>query len=129
MKEKKHKKIEGTMITVMILLLIIGIKYAYFMISKSIDIGVVSAGTLSMKFTDGNETLELTNTPIYEEDIDTESDYITFSIENTGSINMYTNIYFKDIAMDSELKDYDFKWILEDITEEDVKIVNEIRSK
>ena len=59
MKDKKNNKIEITMITVMIIVLIVGVTYAYFMIRKSISFGDLVAGTLDMEFVEGNDVIKL----------------------------------------------------------------------
>ena len=115
MDNKKNNKIEITMITVMILILILGLTYAYFMISKSINFGEITAGTINMEFVEGTDVIKLDKAiPIYDEDIDTMAHQIKFSIENTGSLKMYTEIYIKGITISESLKTQDFRYRLEE---------------
>ena len=112
-KEKK-KKITISIVFGVILLALVGITYAYFFFVKNIGIGEVKSGKLSLSFTNGTDELILDKAvPIYEEEIDEKASYTTFSIHNTGTLDMYTEIYFKDMTIPDALKTVDFKWILE----------------
>ena len=110
---KKRKLLIGTFVVISLLLLIVGITYAYFAFQKTTEFGQIISGNLKMGYATGPELLIKKATPIYESDIDTEASYIIFSVENTGNIDMYVDISLEGITMSDALKTSDFKWSIE----------------
>ncbi len=98
----------------LVLLLIIGVSYAYFSNKGVSDERGVQAGTLRIVYTDNiSDTVEIDDiVPIYDTEIKEKASKFAFNIDNTGTSQAYVDIKLTDIVMDPELSNLEFKWAL-----------------
>jgi len=116
-----------------ILIAVIGTSFAYFLASGTINLGNITTSNIAMAFSSGENAIIANGIPLYDEEVETDAAYLIFSVKNTGTNTMYTNLYLENITMSSEIfKSEDFKWSLEEgsgITEyEFVTNVREVSS-
>jgi len=95
-----------------ILVLVIGITFAYFAATGSADSQRITSGELSIKFTTGNILRTTGLIPIQASEVETKATEINFSVENTGDLKAYFDVYLSDIVIAEELKDSYFKYRL-----------------
>ncbi len=112
----KNKRKVTTIVTTLIaiVLLLISITYAYMSATKVTTKNSVQAGTLLINYEDDKlNTVNLSNIqPIYDKDIKTKANKISFKVNNTGTAKAYVDINITDINLPSELADLEFKWAL-----------------
>lgn len=110
-KVKKKKLIGQIVLTSIFGLIIIGTSLAIFFARASGGLNNITTKDLvDVTYTEGS-TLRLTsNTPIFEDEIESKATEFNFTINNPNSTPVYASIDLTDISMSSSLKDYDFKW-------------------
>ena len=108
---KQHKL--KNIIIVFVLITLIGVGYAFFLEQKNTEFGTLISGNLEMDYLTGEELLLTRATPIYDSDVAEKASYMIFSIENKGTVNMYTDISLENIVIDDILKTDNFKWRIE----------------
>lgn len=87
--------------------------YSYFSAKSNTEEQNISTATLSMEFDDSSPFLNAENiSPINNEDILTKAAKKSFTVTNTGDIDLTAKIELSDIDMDEELKNSNFKWAL-----------------
>jgi len=116
MEEINKKKI--TIITISVLMMIvvvIGVSYAYFSAGETSEIETVDAGTVTYTLTEG-EILNANHlSPINDADATgSGSASLSFSAKNTGTLPSYVKIGLTDIQITDNLKNTYFKWALYD---------------
>lgn len=117
--KKKTKHIKIISITLLIILAI-GVSLAYLLPEIKSEKQKITSGTLDLTFTETN-TLNLTNAiPINDEDVESMASEISFTVKNTGTIDINTTIKLEDVIMSDVLKTTDFNWAL---YENDVKVL------
>ena len=108
---KKKKLIDQIVLTSIFGLIIIGTSLAIFFARASGGLNNITTKDLvDVTYTEGS-TLRLTsNTPIFEDEIESKATEFNFTVNNPNSTAVYASIDLTDISMSSSLKDYDFKW-------------------
>ena len=99
--------------TIILLVGVIGLTFAYFMSRASSNNFSVSSGGASINFDGGNTVTASKMIPIEEDDITTQAVKKTFSMSKpSGSEDLYAKINLEVTSISTGLKDYDFKWAL-----------------
>ncbi len=114
-KENNKKKISILIGAIaLVLVLIVGITYAYLSANNKTPDNSVKAGTLLISYEDDNlNSIRLNDiTPIYDKDIKEKASKISFQVNNTGTAKAYVDINITDISLPKELADLEFKWAL-----------------
>ena len=111
---KKEKNILMISSLVVVLALVLGISFAYFMAQDVSEEQIVTTATLAIDYDDGNSTF--TNAsglkPIMRDEVLTKAAKKTFTIKNTGTEKSYVHISLEDMVIPEDLKRYDFVWSL-----------------
>ena len=110
--QKINKKITFSIIAVLLIVLVaIGATYAYFSAQGTTGTQTVTTGTLTMNFDKEGSVVTVDGIiPIKDSEIKTKAAAFPFSVTNTGTEHMNITIKLKDIAIDPELKNIDFRW-------------------
>ncbi len=114
-KENNKKKVSILIGAIaLVLVIIVGITYAYLSANNKTPANSVKAGTLLISYEDDNlDSVRLDNIqPIYDKDIKEKASKILFQVNNTGTAKAYVDINITDISLPSELADLEFKWAL-----------------
>ncbi len=114
-KENNKKKVSILICAiVLVLILIVGITYAYLSSHNKVDDRTTQAGTLLISYEDDNlNSIRLDNIqPIYDKDIKEKASKISFKVNNIGTAKAYVDINITDISLPPELADLEFKWAL-----------------
>ncbi len=116
MEKENNKKKVSILIgaIVVVLVLIVGITYAYLSSNNKTPANSVKSGTLLISYEDDNlNSIRLENiSPIYDKDIKEKASKISFQVNNTGTAKAYVDINITDISLPNELADLEFKWAL-----------------
>lgn len=108
----KNNKIKTVIICITILLIIIGVSYAFFYVSTSGNTKNVTFGYVSINYVDGNKINMNNNLPMTENEVDRYAPKKSFSITNKGNIAAYLEISLTSITLPDALNDENFRWSL-----------------
>lgn len=87
--------------------------YAYFSAQSKSSEQQVTTGTMELTFDDNTNIVRNENiSPIVESDILTKAAKKSFSIKNTGNLDINIKISLTSIEITENLKNQDFKWSL-----------------
>jgi len=92
----------------------IGIGYAYFAAQGTTISQQITSGNLSVGFNTTNILRTSGLIPIKASDVDSKATLIEFSVQNKGDITGYFDISLTELTIDNELKDSYFKWRLQE---------------
>lgn len=118
MEEKRKKK--NTKIIILecvlgaLIILLIGVTYAYFSARGVSTEQTVTTGNISIVYTENNNTnLTLKDiSPINNEDIFTKAKVTEFNVENNGTLDTYLTFNLINVDIPKELENSNFKWAL-----------------
>ncbi len=110
---KKIKIIKTLVILIVLLVTVIGISVAYFSAQSNSNTQTIKTGKLSITYNDGTNNLKVDNiVPIYDKDMQTKANRITFNAYNEGTMTGYMDISIEDIVIPEELESLEFKWAI-----------------
>ena len=96
-----------------IIVLLLCSTLAYFIaIDESKNISITTELS-KLVYSDNNDTITVGNLiPIKDEEMEEKASKVSFSMENTGTSTLYSDISITNIRIDEELVNLDFKWAL-----------------
>ena len=111
----KENKIKSIIISILILVVFIGLTYAYFFTTISTSEKTVTYGKLDITYTNGEKVNFSNSLPMSEKDVDIYATRNKFSVTNSNdadSLSGYLEIYLDSISIPNELKNSNFRWVL-----------------
>ena len=130
MMEEKKKRTLLIVSLVMVLALIFGISYAYFLAQDESGTQTITTQNIGVKLDDGTEKepvlLAEDIKPIDRVDIQTKAVKKNFTVTNTGDEKLFVEISLDDVVLgtDNALQRYDYLWALYEVNGETEKNIS-----